>query len=134
MHGLSNSIGHNVLVLGIFHHLWPSCMCPQDRAVSSSILQHHQDAETSLSQARMDPTGTHSGPSRDASAFSLSTLHFWGCTLLTRLVGGWVSAKDFYCGENRTATRDKGNQNCWKRAMYGLQSVEDDVHLTVSIM
>lgn len=103
--------------------------------MSSSILQHHQDAETSLSQARMDPTGTHSGPSRDASAFTLSTLHFWGYTLLTRLGGGaWVSAKDFHYGENRTATRDKGNQNCWKRAMYGLQSVEDDVHLIVSIM
>lgn len=86
--GLGNSIGHNVLVLGIFRHLWPACMCPQDRAVSSSILQHHQDAETSLSQARMDPTGTHSGPSRDASAFTLNTLHFWGYTLLTRLGGG----------------------------------------------
>lgn len=131
MHGIGNSTAHNVLALGIFCHLWPACMCPQDRAVSSSIVQHHQDAETSLSQARIDPTVTHSGPSRDASAFSLSTLHVWVCTLLTGL-GGGDSAKDFHWGENKTATRDKGNQNCWKIAMYGSQSVEDDVHPTVS--
>lgn len=63
--------------------------------MSSSIVQHHQDAETSLSQARIDPTVTHSGPSRDASAFSLSTLHVWVCTLLTGLGGGEIVLKTF---------------------------------------
>lgn len=86
--------------------------------MSSSILQHHQGAETSLSQARMDPTGTHSGPSRDASAFSLSTLHFWGCTLLTRLVcvGGLV-LKSFIAERTEQppeirATRIVGREPC----------------------